>query len=163
MYFSQMAYQKNSEPLFRNSTRMREEDTRMELSPLMSYMFFCHVWAPWACFCKTIFLSSDPAVQDCGTGHGVRSDDMNGLAEMERSQVTYVALVFVHSRHTEHVLHPVLSVTRRRRVQHTLQEFGSGLCFCVVRVFARFGTPAVCNRIGALNQEDFRLHAPCIS
>ena len=31
--------------------------------------------------------------------------DMNGLAEMERSQVTYVTLVFVHSRHTEHVLH----------------------------------------------------------
>ena len=68
-------------------------------------------------------MSSDPAVQDCGTGHGVRSDDMNGLAEMERSQVTYVALVFVHSRHTEYVP----SVTHRRRVQHTLQEFGSGL------------------------------------
>ena len=77
----------------------------MELSPLMWKMFFCHVCTPLACFCKTIFLSSDPAVQECGTGHDIRSDDMNGLAEMERSQVTYVTLVFVQSRHTEDVLH----------------------------------------------------------
>ena len=44
-----------------------------------------------------------------GTGRGVRSKNTNGLAEMERSQVPYVTLVFdtqnVHSRHTEHVLH----------------------------------------------------------
>ena len=57
--------------------------------------------------------------------------DMNGLPEMERSQVTYVTLVFdtlkrALSPHRTCVA-PVLSVTHRRRVQHTLQEFGSGL------------------------------------
>ena len=34
------------------------------------------------------------AVEDCCAGHGVRSKDMNGLAEMKRSQVTHVPLVF---------------------------------------------------------------------
>ena len=34
------------------------------------------------------------AVEDCCTGHGVRFKDTNGLAEMERSQVTHVPLVF---------------------------------------------------------------------
>ena len=33
-------------------------------------------------------------MQDCGTGHGDRFKDMNGLAEMSRSQVTHVTLVF---------------------------------------------------------------------
>ena len=70
-------------------------------------------------------------MQECGTGHGVRSDDMNGLAEMERSHVTHVPLVFdtlkrALSPHQTCVA-PTLSVTRRRRVQHTLQEFVGGL------------------------------------
>ena len=56
--------------------------------------------------------------------------DMNGLAEMERSQVTHVTLVFdtfkrALSPHQTCVA-PVLSV-HRRRVQHTLQEFGGAL------------------------------------
>ena len=66
-------------------------------------------------------------MQDCGTGHGVRSKDMNGLPEMERSQVTYVTLVLdtFNSGISPHrtCVTPVLSVTHRRRVQHTLQEF----------------------------------------
>ena len=56
-------------------------------------------------------------MQDCGTGHGVRSDDMNGLAEMERSQVTPDRTCVA----------PVPNVPHRRRVQHTLQEFLSWL------------------------------------
>ena len=66
-------------------------------------------------------------MQDCGTGHGVRSDDMNGLAEMERSQVTHVTLSKRALSPHRTCVAPVLSVTRRRRVQHTLQEFVSGL------------------------------------
>ena len=50
-----------------------------------------------------------------------RCKDMNGLAEMERSQVTHVPLVFdtfkrALSPHRTCVA-PVLSVTRRRLVQ----------------------------------------------
>ena len=68
------------------------------------------------------------AVEDCCTGHGVRSKDMNGLAEMKRSQVTHVPLVFdtfkrALSPHRTCVA-PVLSVTRRRLVQQHV----AGVC-----------------------------------
>ena len=67
-------------------------------------------------------------MEDCGTGHGVRSKDMNGLVEMKRSQVTHVPLVFdtfkrALSPHRTCVA-PVLSVTRRRLVQQHV----AGVC-----------------------------------
>ena len=110
-------------------------------------------------------MASDPAVEDCGTGHDVRFKDTNGLAEMKRSQVTHVPLVFgtfkrALSPHRTCVA-PVLSVTRRRLVQQHV----AGVCQWI-EILCRaccFGTPAVCDRIGALHLEDFRLHAACTS
>ena len=53
--------------------------------------------------------------------------DMNGLPEMERSQVTHVTLSRRALSSHQTCVAPVLSVPHRRRVQHTFQEFGSGL------------------------------------
>ena len=63
-----------------------------------------------------------------GLRHVVRFKDMNGLAQMERSQVTHVPLVFdtfkrALSPHRTCVA-PVLSVTRRRLVQQHV----AGVC-----------------------------------
>ena len=88
MYFSQMAYQKNSEPIFR---RRGYKDGTLAVDVENVFLPCLHNVG--------VLLQLDLLViGPCSAGLRHRTwrsvKDMNGLPEMERSQVTHVTLVF---------------------------------------------------------------------